>query len=460
MKIGNFINLFYIQLVLDCIPLGILFFYFLFIQYDFLGISYTFDFVLRSHYKAFILIFISWFTISGTTKLYRVYRQTGIVEVYRRLVYQIFVFGIVIFAISGLKTHNLYSNQIGFRFLVCLLFITFSTRFFLFLMFKLYRNYGGNYINSVFVDTNHNTPIFEEILTRRKDYGYRIVKNYFEYESFDIDEFENYLMNQNIQNVYLSMDGTFPKDTIKKIDYICEKNHITLNYIPSSSYVKETFLRLDYYETFPILNYKYFPLDSMHNQVIKRSFDVVISLLVIIGVFSWLFPLIMLVIYIDSGRPIFFLQKRSGYKGEDFYCYKFRTMVINKHSDIKHTVKGDSRITKLGVLLRKTSIDELPQFFNVLKGDMSLVGPRPHMIVQNEYYSDIINRYNLRHYVKPGITGLAQIKGYRGEINSNIDMERRITADVFYIKNWSFSLDLVIMFKTLYKMIVGDKNAI
>jgi putative colanic acid biosynthesis UDP-glucose lipid carrier transferase len=219
-------------------------------------------------------------------------------------------------------------------------------------------------------------------------------------------------------------------------------------------------LKLDYYDTFPILSFKHFPLDKFWNQFLKRSFDIAFSLFVIIFIFSWMFPITALAILLDSGKPVFYLQKRIGLKGKAFYCYKFRTMKLSKDNGIKSTVKGDKRITKLGKILRKSSLDELPQFFNVLKGDMSVAGPRPHMAVQDEYYNDLILKYSLRHYVKPGITGLAQVKGFRGEISTKEDMQKRIIADVYYVKNWSFLLDILIIIRTFFKTLGGDENAI
>lgn len=181
---------------------------------------------------------------------------------------------------------------------------------------------------------------------------------------------------------------------------------------------------------------------------------------VIIFILSWLYPLIAIAILLESGKPVIYAQKRVGLGGNIFYCYNFRTMKNSKDNDIKATVKDDSRVTQLGRILRKSSLDEMPQFFNVLKGNMSVVGPRPHMVVQDNYYNDLLLRYSRRHHVKPGITGLAQVKGFRGEINSREDMQKRIIADIYYVRKWSFLLDMIIILGTVFKTVGGDKKAI
>jgi putative colanic acid biosysnthesis UDP-glucose lipid carrier transferase len=201
------------------------------------------------------------------------------------------------------------------------------------------------------------------------------------------------------------------------------------------------------------------PLDESRNQLVKRIFDLVFTILFCVIVLSWLFPLIALLIKLDSRGPVFFVQQRNGLKNIPFGCIKFRTMVVNQESDTKQATKDDSRITRLGKFLRKSSIDEFPQFINVLIGDMSLIGPRPHMIKHNEQYSKVIEKFLGRHYVKPGITGLAQCMGYRGETKDLSDMENRVRLDRYYIENWTFWLDLKIVFLTVVSLLRGSEKA-
>lgn len=200
-------------------------------------------------------------------------------------------------------------------------------------------------------------------------------------------------------------------------------------------------------------------IDESSNQLLKRSFDLIFSSIFFVTVLSWLIPVIALLIKLESKGPVFFIQQRNGEGNRPFGCIKFRTMLVNNEADTKQATKDDPRITKLGAFLRKSSIDELPQFINVLKGDMSLIGPRPHPIKLNEKFEPLIANIMSRHYVKPGITGLAQCMGYRGETNTLADMENRVRLDRFYIENWSFWLDIKIVFLTVVSLIRGSDKA-
>ena len=191
----------------------------------------------------------------------------------------------------------------------------------------------------------------------------------------------------------------------------------------------------------------------------KRIFDILFSTLIIIGILSWLTPIMAIIIKLDSKGPVFFLQKRNGLNYKVFNCYKFRSMELNAHKDIDLALINDLKITKVGRFIRKTSIDEIPQFFNVLWGDMSVVGPRPHPISHNDKYALMTDKFMVRHFVKPGITGLAQTKGCRGEVETEEDIKNRVKYDVFYMENWSILLDIKIIFNTIYNTLKGDKKA-
>jgi putative colanic acid biosynthesis UDP-glucose lipid carrier transferase len=191
------------------------------------------------------------------------------------------------------------------------------------------------------------------------------------------------------------------------------------------------------------------------HQMAKRMFDIVFSLLVILIIFPIVFPIVFIAIKLEGRGPIFFIQKRNGLNNSIFDCIKFRTMVANQHADTQAAVTNDDRITKVGKFLRNSSIDELPQFINVLKGEMSVVGPRPHMISDNEKFDKIANNYQNRHLVKPGITGLAQINGYKGHVNTIQDVKARTIIDLKYVNNQSFWLDITIIWGTV-KLMVQD----
>lgn len=197
----------------------------------------------------------------------------------------------------------------------------------------------------------------------------------------------------------------------------------------------------------------------MFRRFFKRLFDILFSLFIILFVFSWLYPILAILIKLGSKGPVFFTQLRTGQNNVNFKCYKFRSMRINTDADKKQATRDDYRITKVGAFMRKTSLDELPQFFNVLIGNMSIVGPRPHMISHTEEYSQLTEKFKTRHMLRPGITGWAQIRGLRGEVKNIESILNRVDADVWYLKNWSFLLDLKIIFLTFWVTLKGDKNA-
>jgi putative colanic acid biosynthesis UDP-glucose lipid carrier transferase len=208
-----------------------------------------------------------------------------------------------------------------------------------------------------------------------------------------------------------------------------------------------------------LLSLRSIPFDNPINQIIKKLFDVIFSIVIIIFVLSWLTPLMFILVKLESKGPLFFKQTRDGLSGSKFVCYKYRSMYVNESSDDIQATREDVRVTKVGSFIRKTSIDELPQFFNVLIGDMSIVGPRPHMLSQTKKYAKTVDKFMVRHFIKPGITGLAQVRGYRGEVEKNEDMENRVKMDIFYIENWSFLLDLKIIGQTITNVLKGEHKA-
>jgi putative colanic acid biosynthesis UDP-glucose lipid carrier transferase len=208
-----------------------------------------------------------------------------------------------------------------------------------------------------------------------------------------------------------------------------------------------------------VLNVRKLPFEFAENFYIKRIFDIVFSLFICFFILSWVIPILWILVKLESNGPLIFKQQREGINGDKFVCYKFRSMQFNVSSEEGHTTKNDHRVTKIGAFMRKTSIDELPQFFNVLFGEMSVVGPRPHVESLSIEYQKEVGDYLKRHIVKPGITGLAQVRGYRGEIKKKSDIKNRIRLDVFYIENWSFFLDLKIIIQTILNIFRGEEKA-
>jgi putative colanic acid biosynthesis UDP-glucose lipid carrier transferase len=234
---------------------------------------------------------------------------------------------------------------------------------------------------------------------------------------------------------------------------------IRFKLVPDLSYFIRQPVHVEYLDDLPVLSLRNEPLDDVGNRIRKRLFDIIVSTMVILLVLSWLTPLLAILLWLDSRGPVFFSQERTGVNNQPFICLKFRSMRVNKEANIRQATQNDNRVTRLGRFLRRTSIDELPQFFNVLMSDMSIVGPRPHMLRHTEDYSRIINKYMVRQFLKPGITGWAQINGFRGEMRKPEDMKGRVEHDLWYMENWSLWLDVKIVFLTFFGMIKGDKNA-
>ncbi len=241
--------------------------------------------------------------------------------------------------------------------------------------------------------------------------------------------------------------------------YQSEKECIRFRVVPNLSMFITREVHIEYYGDLPILSLRKEPLDDVGNRIKKRALDVVVSLSVTVLILSWLIPVLGILILIESGWPIFFKQLRTGKNKKPFYCLKFRSMKSNKDADVKQATRNDDRITKIGAFLRKTSLDEFPQFLNVLRGEMSLVGPRPHMIKHTNDYSKVVDEYMVRQFIKPGITGWAQINGYRGEITNPEQIKMRVDRDIWYLENWTLWLDLQILFLTVYYVFRGDQKA-
>jgi len=333
-----------------------------------------------------------------------------------------------------------------------------------FFLLRSYRVAGKNYRNVIVFGENSASKNIAKIFNKRPDLGYRYFgfftdnKNNSEKHLGTFDEGLEYIINANVDEVYCEV-STLTEKQLNKVRVFSNKNKIELRLIPQSNAIYSKNYMLEYYGTIPVLKPQKLPFEKFETHLIKRVFDVLFSLFICLMVFWWLLPIVYILVKLDSKGPLFFKQKRDGINGKQFYCYKFRSMKINIDADRVQAIKNDERITKFGAFLRRTSLDELPQFFNVLKGEMSVVGPRPHINIQTEKYLKEIDNYIIRNSVKPGITGLAQISGYRGEVIKKSDIKNRVKFDVFYIENWSFSLDVKIIFQTFFKVLIGQDKA-
>lgn len=272
-----------------------------------------------------------------------------------------------------------------------------------------------------------------------------------------VAEARKFILRNRIDIVYCALPGTHRQEITELMEF-CERHTIRFRVIPSAEsfipVVKTT--SLEFHGAVPTGALRREPMDRIRNRGIKRGFDIVFSFLVIALIFTWLFPILALLIKLGSRGPVFYKQKRLGRDNHPFVCWKFRSMRMN--AGFEQATRNDPRITLVGAFLRKSNLDEMPQFINVLLGQMSVVGPRPHPVRLNDQYRDIVDKYMVRHFVRPGITGWAQVNGYRGETNAPELMEKRIQLDVWYLENWSFKLDLKCILKTLTNMMGGKEK--
>ena len=275
-----------------------------------------------------------------------------------------------------------------------------------------------------------------------------------------IDHVIAYLQqNPGVQEVYCCLPVDYKLKTQEQIIRYCEQHFKHFFVVPLMSNFKHQALHLNVLGSVPYMSFFDDPLSTVGNRLVKRTFDIAFSLVFLIGFFPLIFIVVAIVTKITMPGPIFFKQKRSGINGKEFWLYKFRSMKVNSNSDLLQATKHDPRKTAWGNILRKTSLDETPQFFNVLLGDMSVVGPRPHMLKHTLEYSQVIRHYMIRHYIKPGITGWSQVTGFRGETKELSEMDGRVKGDIWYMEHWSFWLDIYIILKTIYNAIAGDKKA-
>jgi Undecaprenyl-phosphate glucose phosphotransferase len=315
------------------------------------------------------------------------------------------------------------------------------------------------YRNYLLIGKNSLSSEIRKFYLLNPEMGYKF-KGYIDFNSsdFPFEEVQEFCSTYEIHEIYCCAPHV-DRDQLQQLVNFGLNSLIKVKLIVASGSQGEQPIQLEQYDKLPGFNMATLALDEGRNQVLKRIFDLVFSLFVGILILSWLIPLVSLLIKLDSRGPVFFIQQRHGKGNVSFGCFKFRTMVVNNDADSKQASKNDSRITRVGKFLRKTSLDELPQFINVLIGNMSVIGPRPHPIKLNESFATKITHIMSRHYVKPGITGLAQCMGYRGETQELMDMENRIRMDRYYIENWSFWLDLKIIFLTIVSLLRGSEKA-
>lgn len=407
-----------------------------------------------------ILVSFAWFAIATYLGFYEVYRYTKVISILNCALKQFILFSLFCLALELFYSDFYYQKRVVFFVVVALFFILLFKLAIYYFLRKFRVLYGGNSRSVVLLGNNPGINPLKSFFTENPDYGYRLMKVFTleNHKKERIDKCLSYVLSSKTDEIYCAM-ADLSDGQIRDIIHFADNNLKTIKFIPSEKQIISRTAKFEYYDYIPVISLRNILQDETMNKVIKRIFDLLFSSIVIIGLMSWLTPILAIIIKLDSKGPIFFAQKRNGLNYKEFNCYKFRSMVINDKADLDLASKNDIRITTVGKFIRKTSIDELPQFFNVLLGDMSVVGPRPHMVSVASLYATKVDKFMVRHFVKPGITGLAQTKGFRGEVETDEDIINRVKYDIFYMENWSILLDIEIIFKTIYNILKGDEKA-
>lgn len=412
---------------------------------------------------------LAYLFVSGSNSVILHHRKVQAYQIVRKVSENIFFYTLFIFLIffSG-KRIDLLTGAFFIYILGAFVSITLY-RLGMREIVKASRRRGKNLRHVVLVGAKYNSVELYKELTEDRSTGYRVLGYFANDPNKEYPAACPYLgkpsetiqwlqTHTNVQQLYCNLPS-MQKDVIRPLINYCENHLIHFYSLPNLYYYHHHRVCLNMMGSVPYLSLREDPLEKTENRFMKRSFDLVFSILFLCTVFPIVLLVVAIITKITMPGPVFFKQKRNGLNDVEFYCYKFRSMKVNDEADMLQATKDDPRKTKWGDIMRRTSIDELPQFINVLKGEMSIVGPRPHMVKHTEEYSQLIDKYMVRHFVKPGITGWSQVTGFRGETKDLKDMEGRIKGDIWYIEHWTFWLDLYIIYKTVANAIHGEKNA-
>ena len=410
----------------------------------------------------FAFLNITWILLYFSAKLDRVERERSVVDNISQVLLALTINLSIVFAMWVATKAYFYSREhLFYTYLFFSVFVITWRVGFIYLI-RHYRLKGFNVRNIVIVGYDPIGKSLQNHFSLNPQIGY-VFKGFFDHNtaqagvSGTLDDLLNYAKNNPVDIIFCCLPKLHDSDIKMLVDF-GENNLIKIKLLDNLKVVGDRNLSVQKYGTIPVINVNLIPLDKSLNQIFKRSFDLVFSFSVIVFILWWLIPLIGILIKLETKGPVFFRQTRHGKNNKLFLCWKFRTMMISNDADTKQAAKDDPRVTSLGSFLRKTSLDEFPQFINVLFGDMSIVGPRPHPVNLNNIFSSKIDRFVQRHAVKPGVTGLAQAKGYRGETKKFSEMYGRVRLDRFYVKNWSLLLDIKIILLTIYSIIWKADN--
>ncbi len=417
------------------------------------------------HYVVASLCYLVVISFFGGVKLHR--RRVRTDQILTTVTSNVIAFMVLWSAVHTISDFSVSLSWGLVLFTFTLLFLLSAYRLIYKAILRRLRKNGRHSCKVLFVGSTENMSELYEEMAFDLETGYDVV-GYFDVEPNPefpakylgrCEEVNSYISCNNIQRLYCSLPSSM-KDVIRPIISHCESNMVRFYSVPNlRNYLKRR-VNLEMFSNTPTLSIRTEPLSILDNQILKRTFDILFSLTFLVTLFPIVYIIFGTIIKLSSPGPILFKQKRHGHDGREFWCYKFRSMRVNVDADTVQASEHDPRKTRVGDFMRKTNIDELPQFINVLIGDMSVVGPRPHMLKHTEEYSQLISSYMVRHLVKPGVTGWAQVTGYRGETKELSEMEGRVKADIYYMEHWTYMLDLYIIYKTVANVVSGkDSNA-
>jgi len=421
----------------------------------------------RPYTYAYLVYIAVWPIFSYINRDYKIGRAVSYYSTFKKAFTSVFIFVSIISLLWLFVSGN---NQINRHFIMALVLFLFVWltiyRVFVHLVLDRYRAFGGNIRYAAIIGYDRLGFSLFDLFKRKPHYGIRCEGIFAENENASkkhkyplLGSVDRLISSRFDKYDFIYISDNLPQNIKNEIILVADQYAKKVKLLPEiKTDALKTFV-LRKYESIAVIDINKLPLDSALNRVVKRAFDLTFSLLVVVLVLSWMYPLFAAIIKLESRGPVFFKQWREGKDGDHFLCWKFRTMVLNDDADTQWASKGDPRMTRFGKFLRKTSLDEFPQFLNVLFGQMSVVGPRPHPISLNNQYKDSVQKFAKRHESKPGVTGLAQAMGYRGEITDYYQMSSRVKLDRFYLQNWSFVLDMKIIFLTVFGIAKGQEKA-
>ncbi|MDD4969976.1 MAG: undecaprenyl-phosphate glucose phosphotransferase [Paludibacter sp.] len=397
---------------------------------------------------------LSWIITYFVFSKKNLFLRDGYINRVKRITNRIFVFIIVALVLAYLfMPRTTYSRIFLLEYTLLFYIGKLIYYYLLYRYLKAMREKGIHVNRVIIVGLNDTARQLNKLIRYNPTLGYKFIGYVSdELNSKDLlgstNELEQVIKEHHIEMVFVTLSIYNESKKSKDFLRLCNKTGVRLRFVPENQQWFKNRINMESVGQLVLINPQEIPLDVFESQFFKRMFDIVFSLFIIVFILSWLIPILAILIKLNSKGPVFFVQKRTGINNKTFKCLKFRSMKVNKESDEKQATAGDKRITALGNFMRKSNFDELPQFFNVLIGQMSVVGPRPHMLKHTEQYSELIERYLVRHYIKPGITGFAQVSGYRGETDELWKMQKRVQYDMNYLENWNFWWDMKIIIMT------------